>query len=258
MPSPPTESPVSPVRGHRRTKQDRKAAKARAAADKRTAKAALKAGKAAEKRAIRSALKAQKDGRPGQIVPAGSGNVSRRQRRKRARAIRLRRNRAGVLTLVMVLAVLIAGAIAAGAFAAVSRQPSSTRLAAALLAYPVSQTTPGPCLAGTQGVTGNLTTGQVCYQVTEGIAIHRVREIVVRHDAAAGYAVSIQLFAGDRRAFADLTRRTLGRTLAFVVRGQVVTVSKVEMPITKGRLLIAGLTGRPDADRVVRALTGHT
>jgi hypothetical protein len=255
VPSPPTESPV---RTHRRGRQERKAAKAQAAEDKRIAKAALKAGKAAEKRAVKQAIQAQRDGRPGQVVPAGSGNVSRRQRRKRAKAMRLRRRRAGVLTGVMLLAVLIAAVTAVGVVAAVTNRPVDTRLVSPLLAYPVSQTTPGQCLAGTQGVTGNLASGPVCYQVTAGIAIHRVHEITVRHDAATGYAVQIRLFAGDRKAFADLTRRTVGRTLAFVVRTQVVTVSKVEMPITGGMLLIAGLTGRPDADRVVQTLTGHT
>ncbi len=254
MPSSPTESPV---RSHRLSKQERKAAKAQAAEEKRIAKATLLAGRAAEKRAFKQAIQAQKTGRPGQVVPAGSGNVSRRQRRRRAKAIRLRRRRTGVLTGVMLLAVLIAAVIAVGVVAAVTNRPVDTKLAAPLLAYPISQTTPGQCLAGTQGVTGNLASGPVCYQVTEGIAIHRVHEITIRRDASAGYAVQIRLFAGDRRAFADLTRRTVGRTLAFVVRGQVVTVSKVEMPITGGMLLIAGMTGRPDAERVVTALTGH-
>jgi hypothetical protein len=42
-----------------------------------------------------------------------------------------------------------------------------------------------------------------------------------------------------------------------VVKGRLVTVSHVDTPILGGQILITGLPGKLDADRVVRNLHGN-
>lgn len=171
-----------------------------------------------------------------------------------AKARKRAARRPAVLVGIIVIAVLSAVVAVTGLLVASSMGSNVTTLGNPLQIYPVAQSTPGQCLQGTQGITGP---GPFCHQVTEGLAIHRVDSIQVEHDRTLGYEVFIKLRPGDKKTFADLTRRTLGRSLVFVVRNRLVTVSHVDTPVLGGQILITGLSGRPDADRVVRNLHGN-
>lgn len=189
-------------------------------------------------------------------LPAAKPVTTAPHRARNARAARARKRaarRPAMVVGVIVISILCAAVAVAGLLVASEMRPSVTNLAYPLQIYPVAQSTPGQCLPGTQGVTGP---GPFCYQVTEGIAIHRVSEIQEQHDKSLGYVVFIKLRPGDKKVFADLSRRTLGRSLLFVVRERLVTVSHVDTPILGGQILITGLSGRPDADRVYRNLKG--
>lgn len=165
--------------------------------------------------------------------------------------------RPALLAGIVMLTMVVTGVAVSGIMAAASMKTRQTSLASPLLIYPVSQTTPGQCVPGVQGVSAEVASAPVCYQVTQGIAIHRVSDLHVQH-GTAGYDVSIKLLAADAKAFADLTRRTVGQNLAFVVRGRLVTVTRVDMPITKGQILIIppGTTTRAVAERTVSQLRG--
>jgi hypothetical protein len=163
--------------------------------------------------------------------------------------------RPALLAGVIMLTLVIIAVTVTGIVAATSTMSRQTPLASPLLVYPVSQTTPGQCLPGVQGVSALAASGPVCYQVTQGIALHRVSDLHVQH-GAAGYDVSIRLLHADARAFAELTRRMVGQNLAFVVRGRLVTAPRVDMPITKGQILITGTTTRADAERTLSELRG--
>jgi preprotein translocase subunit SecD len=154
------------------------------------------------------------------------------------------------------LALVIIAVTVTGTVAATSMMARQTPLASPLLVYPVSQTTAGQCLPGVQGVSALAASGPVCYQVSQGIAIHRVSDLHVKH-GTTGYDVSIKLLNADAKAFADLTRRMVGQNLAFVVRGRLVTAPRVDMPITKGQILITGPTTRADAERTLSELRGR-
>ncbi|MCW2884941.1 MAG: hypothetical protein JWL58_1803 [Streptosporangiaceae bacterium] len=163
--------------------------------------------------------------------------------------------RPALLAGVIMLTLVIIAVTVTGIVAATSTMSRQTPLASPLLVYPVSQTTPGQCLPGVQGVSALAASGPVCYQVTQGIALHRVSDLHVQH-GAAGYDVAIRLLHADARAFAELTRRMVGQNLAFVVRGRLVTAPRVDMPITKGQILITGTTTRADAERTLSELRG--
>jgi hypothetical protein len=172
---------------------------------------------------------------------------------KAARARRRVARRPAVIAASIVIATLSATVTVTGLVVAAEMGPASYTLAYPLQIYPVAQTTPGQCLQGTQGVTGP---GPFCYEVTEGLALHRVSTIRTQHDKSLGYSVFVRLDSGDKKSFAALTRSTLNRSLVFVVNNRLVTVSKVDTPILGGQILITGLGGRGDADRVVRNLHG--
>jgi hypothetical protein len=163
--------------------------------------------------------------------------------------------RPALLAGVIMLALVMIAVAVTGVVAATSLVTRRTPLASPLLIYPVSQTTPGQCVPGVQGINATAVSGPICYQVTQGIAIHRVSDLHVQH-GAVGYDVSIKLLSADAKAFADLTRRMVGQNLAFVVRGRLVTAPRVDMPITKGQILITGITTRADAERTVSELRG--
>ncbi|MCW2915181.1 MAG: hypothetical protein JWN52_3249 [Actinomycetia bacterium] len=163
--------------------------------------------------------------------------------------------RPALLTGIIMLTLVVTAVVVAGVVAAISMKNRQTSLTAPLLVYPVSQTTPGQCLPGVQGVSAQAASGPVCYQVTQGLAIHRVSDLRVQH-GNGGYDVSIKLLSADAKAFADLTRRIVGQNLAFVVRSRLVTVPRVDMPITKGQILITGATTRAVAERTVSELRG--
>jgi SecD-like export protein len=164
--------------------------------------------------------------------------------------------RPALLAGVIMLAMVIIAVMVTGTVAATSRMSRQTPLASPLLVYPVARTTPGQCLPGVQGLSALAASGPVCYQVSQGIAIHRVGDLHVRR-GTSGYDVSITLLHPDARAFADLTRRMVGQNLAFVVRGRLVTAPRVDMPITKGQILITGPTTRAAAERTLKELRGR-
>jgi hypothetical protein len=165
-------------------------------------------------------------------------------------------SRTALLTLILAIGVGAAAVAATGVLIAAPMSGKMARFPSPLHVYPVTQTTSGQCLTGTAGVNGQSATGPACYQVTKGISIRRVNDIHVQTAANGGNEVSISLLPGDRRAFADLTRTMVGRDVAFVVRGRLVTATRVETPITKGKILIAGNFTRSDADRLIRELKG--
>ncbi|SEG30721.1 hypothetical protein SAMN04489712_104321 [Thermomonospora echinospora] len=187
--------------------------------------------------------------------------LRRVQEQRRARAGRGRhkaaRSRPALLALVITLGVLIAAVAVTGTLIATSREEKPMPLAAPLHVYPVTQVVSGACPAGTQGITGQTVSGPACYQLSSGIAIRRVTELRVQQGQAAGtHDVAISLSGTDRQAFAGITRQTVGRTVAFVVRDQLVTAPRVDMPITDGKVVVTGRFTKSDADRLVRTLKG--
>ncbi|MCW2903917.1 MAG: hypothetical protein JWO67_6182 [Streptosporangiaceae bacterium] len=167
-----------------------------------------------------------------------------------------RPSRAALLAAITSLGIGAAAVAVAGALLATPLHGKMARFTAPLNVYPVSRTTPGPCTAGTKGVNGQSPNGPACYQVTDGIAIHRVNDIHVQRGGGGGFEVAISLLPPDQRAFARLTRAMTGRDVAFVVRERLVTATRVEAPITHGKVIIAGSLTRADADRLVRELKG--
>jgi preprotein translocase subunit SecD len=120
----------------------------------------------------------------------------------------------------------------------------------------VKGTIGGVCPANTAGINGPSPSGPACYQVDSGLSIRRVNDIHVEPTSDGRNQIAISLLPADRRAFADFTRSLTGRVVLFVVRDRVVTTPRVEAPITEGKILLAGGFNRPDADRLVRELTG--
>lgn len=165
-------------------------------------------------------------------------------------------SRSALLALVIVLGLTVAAVTVFSIFVAGSMRERTARFSSPLLIYPVSAVTPGECVAGTKGITGQADNGPYCYEVTDGLAIRRVTDIHTERGSDGTQQVSISLLPSDRHAFADLTRTSVGKQLAMVVRGKLITVSLVEMPVTKGRVIIAGSFSRQSADRLVQELKG--
>ncbi|RFU42940.1 hypothetical protein DZF91_03885 [Actinomadura logoneensis] len=169
-----------------------------------------------------------------------------------------REHRAALVTLVLTLGILIAAVAVTGALIAGSMKERPIALASPLQIFPVSQTSPGQCPAGTQGVTGQTTTGLVCYQLTQGMSIRKVTDLRVQRGRTGGaYDVAVTLRPSDRKAFAQLTRATLGRDVAFVTGNRLITAPRVEMAITDGKVVITGTPDRASADRLVHDLKGR-
>jgi hypothetical protein len=168
-----------------------------------------------------------------------------------------RDRRSSLLIMVMLLGLLIATVVVSGALVAASMETRPITLAAPLHIFPVSRTVPGQCPAGTAGISGQANTGPACYQLSRGIAISRVADLGVQRSEAGRYEVAITLRNSDREAFATLTRRTLGRDLAFVVRNRLVTVPRVDTPILDGKIVITGPRTKAEADALVRSLRGR-
>jgi hypothetical protein len=165
-------------------------------------------------------------------------------------------SRTALLATIISLGIGAAAVAVTGALIAAPLHAKMARFPSPLHVYPVTRTTPGSCAPGTKGVDGQSATGPACYQVEDGIAIRRVNDIHAQRGASGTYEVSISLLPPDRRAFARLTRAMVGRDVAFVVRGRLVTATRVETPITRGKILISGNPTRADADRLVRELKG--
>lgn len=195
-------------------------------------------------------------GRHATGAPRSAQNLAGHKHALRQQTTAGRRNRSALLPLVIILGIVVAFVAVIGAFVAGSMRDRVARFPAPLLIYPVSQVTAGECPAGTKGVTGQSANGPYCYQVTDGLAIRRVTDIHAQRGTDGVHHVSISLLPADRHAFADLTRKSVGRELAFVVRGRLITAPRVEMPITRGRVIIAGSFTRQAADRLVHELKG--
>ncbi|GGQ33097.1 hypothetical protein BKA00_004891 [Actinomadura coerulea] len=211
---------------------------------------------------------------PGTEAERRRARAAQRQREaaemKRSRAARRRgrayreaaparaadQHRSAMLVMVLTLGLLIAAVAVTGGMIASSMRTRPVTLAAPLHVYPVAQVLPGPCPAGTQGITGQAATGATCYRLTQGIAIHKVADLRVQKSRVrpGGYDVAVTLRPGDRRAFAELTRATVGRDLAFVVRDRLVTLPRVDMAITDGKVVVTGSPDRPSANALVRQL----
>ncbi|MEV4255037.1 hypothetical protein AB0J52_17935 [Spirillospora sp. NPDC049652] len=169
-----------------------------------------------------------------------------------------REHRAALVTMVLTLGILIAAVAVTGALIAGSMKERPIALASPLQIFPVAQTSPGQCPAGTQGVTGQTTTGLVCYQLTQGMSIRKVTDLRVQRGRTGGaYDVAVTLRASDRKAFAQLTRSTIGRDVAFVTGSRLITAPRVEMAITDGKVVITGTPDRASADRLVHDLKGR-
>jgi hypothetical protein len=167
-------------------------------------------------------------------------------------------HRSALLVMVLTLGLLIAAVAVTGAMIASSMRTRPVTLAAPLHIYPVTQATPGPCPAGTQGITGQTGTGPTCYRLVQGIAIHKVADLRVQKSRVkpGGYDVAVTLRPIDRQAFAQLTRATVGRDLAFVVRDRLVTLPRVDMAITDGKVVVTGSPNKSAANTLVRELKG--
>ncbi|MBE1531626.1 SecDF P1 head subdomain-containing protein [Actinomadura algeriensis] len=168
------------------------------------------------------------------------------------------RHRSALLVMVLTLGLLIAAVAVTGGLIASSMRTRPVPLADPLHIYPVTQTTPGQCPAGTRGITGQSGGGATCYRLEQGLSIHEVSELHVQRSQMrqGGYDVALTLRPADRSAFADLTRSTVGRDLAFVVRDEIVTLPRVDMAITDGKVIVTGPQNRDAAARLVRELRG--
>ncbi|MFG1998859.1 hypothetical protein ACGFNU_06885 [Spirillospora sp. NPDC048911] len=168
-----------------------------------------------------------------------------------------REHRSALLVMILTLGLLIAAVAVTGGLIASSMRTRPVTLAAPLHIYPVAATVPGQCQAGTQGISWPTATGPTCYVLTQGIAIRRVADLRLQRSKAQGaYDVALTLRTADRKAFADLTRAMVGRDLAFVVRERLVTVPRVEMPISDGKVVITGTNSKADAEKLLRELKG--
>ncbi|WP_245679616.1 SecDF P1 head subdomain-containing protein [Actinomadura hibisca] len=182
------------------------------------------------------------------------GDRTRQTQRERE----AREHRAALLVMVITLGLLIAAVAVTGGMIAASRHAQPITLAAPLHVYPVSQVTAGQCPAGTPGITGPAATGPTCYRLAQGIAIRKVADLRVQKSAdGRGHDVAVALRSADQRAFADLTRATVGRQVAFVVREQLVTAPRVDTPITDGKVVITGPPTKPEAEKILRELRGR-
>ncbi|RFS86098.1 hypothetical protein D0T12_05555 [Actinomadura spongiicola] len=168
-------------------------------------------------------------------------------------------HRSALLVMVLTLGLLIATVAVTGALIASSMRTRPVTLAAPLQIYPVTQATPGQCPTGTRGITGQFGAGPMCYRLAQGIAIHKVADMRVQKSRMrqGGYDVAVTLRTVDRAAFADLTRATVGRDLAFVVRNRLITLPRVDMAINDGKIVVTGPPDRASANRLIRALKGR-
>ncbi|MFD0904143.1 SecDF P1 head subdomain-containing protein, partial [Actinomadura sediminis] len=190
---------------------------------------------------------------------AGLRPRARAARRAAPQARAADRHRSALLVMVLTLGLLIAAVAVTGGLIASSMRTRPVPLADPLHIYPVSQTTPGQCPAGTRGITGQSGGGPACYRLEQGLAIHEVSELHVQRSRVrqGGYDVALTLRPADRRSFADLTRATVGRDLAFVVRDEIVTLPRVDMAITDGKIIVTGAQDRASAVRLLRDLRGR-
>lgn len=209
--------------------------------------------------ARRRARAAERQRRAQEVKRSRAGRRRPRVQRAPAPARAADQHRSALLVMVLTLGLLIAAVAVTGGLIASSMRTRPVTLAAPLHIYPVAQATPGPCPTGTKGITGQAATGPTCYHLTQGIAIHKVADLRVQKSRVkpGGYDVAVTLRPVDRQAFADLTRATVGRDLAFVVRDKLVTLPRVDMAITDGKVVVTGSPTKAAANQLVRDLKGR-
>ncbi|MFB4305621.1 hypothetical protein [Actinomadura sp. GTD37] len=210
--------------------------------------------------ARRRARAAERHRQAAEVKRSRAGRRRPRPRRTPANPVKAAdQHRAALLVMVLTLGLLIAAVAVTGGLIASSMKTRPVALTAPLHIYPVAQATAGPCPAGTQGITGQAGNGPTCYHLTQGIAIHKVADLRVQKSRVrpGGYDVAVTLRPVDRQAFAQLTRATVGRDLAFVVRDRLVTLPRVDMAITDGKVVVTGSPDRATAKRLVRELKGR-
>ncbi|WP_207934790.1 hypothetical protein, partial [Actinomadura sp. KC06] len=219
----------------------RRAPSAGAAGARRRARAAERRRAAAEAKRSRAARREPRPYRE-PVTPAKAAD----------------QHRSALLVMVLTLGLLIAAVAVTGGMIASSMRTRPVTLASPLHIYPVTQVTPGQCPVGTQGITGQSGMGPTCYRLAQGIAIHKVADMRVQKSGArpGGYDVAVTLRPIDREAFASLTRATVGRDLAFVVRNRLVTLPRVDMAITDGKVVVTGPPNKTAANKLVSQLKG--
>ncbi|WP_285494335.1 hypothetical protein [Actinomadura sp. NBRC 104425] len=206
---------------------------------------------AARRRRVRSAARQR------EVAAVKRSRAAHRRRHVDAEQA-ARAHRSALLVMVVTLGLLIAAVAVSGAMIAASMRTRPVVLASPLNVFPVTQTTPGQCPAGTPGVTGQSASGPTCYRLAQGIAIREVADLRTQRNGTSGaYDVAVTLRRHDHAAFANLTRGSVGRELAFVVRDRLVTAPRVDMPILDGRIVITGPADRAQAERLVRELKGR-
>ncbi|WP_344898274.1 SecDF P1 head subdomain-containing protein [Actinomadura meridiana] len=168
-------------------------------------------------------------------------------------------HRSALLVMVLTLGLLIAAVVVTGGMIASSMRTRPVTLASPLQIYPVTQVIPGQCPVGTQGITGRSAAGPTCYRLVQGIVIYKVADMRVQKSRArsGGYDVAVTLRPVDRDAFAKLTRNTIGRDLAFVVRGRLIILPRVDMAILDGKIALTGNPDKASANKLARELKGR-
>ena len=129
----------------------------------------------------------------------------------------------------------------------------SGTLAVPLRIVPVTGVTEGGCSGG--GTPGR-TVEDGCFTLGTGGMTVVVAERVntaLRNDE---WLVDVRFSSDDTVAFRALTAQNVGKRLALVVEGSVLTAPSVAEPITDGRLQITGGFTQQDVDVIFGELTG--
>jgi preprotein translocase subunit SecD len=166
------------------------------------------------------------------------------------------------------------GADTPGSSAAQSAGPASTsstmQMRPVLEIYEPSTKQPKPtCAGGDPCDAATLLQPEVVLRGAEGGATYRLGSVVVTDadvesarsiytpQTSGGDAWTIEIILTDqgRLTFADATSDMVGRQVAVVIDGLVVSAPTVNEPITMGAIQITGDFSRSEADRVVAALS---
>lgn len=115
-----------------------------------------------------------------------------------------------------------------------------------------------PCPAGSHGLPG--TVPALCFHLTgAGMTVTGIESVKISVSDPGDYVISIRLTPVDTSPFAALTRKLTGRPsprnqFAIVADGRVILHPAVEATITNGRVQIAGLATRTQAENLLHDL----
>ncbi len=150
------------------------------------------------------------------------------------------------LAAVIALASLLAGCGAGGDAGNPSAQPWQLRLVTSSSTEPCS----APPLTSADPGAACDTAGTTTYQL--GASLGGVRPDAVTREGS-GQTVVVRFGTADSATLGDLTTAAVGKQLAFLVDGRVISAARVEAPITTG--LVAFAVGTADgAEQLVAAL----